>query len=77
MTDLHFQSATQLAQRIRDRQTSARDLLEHFLARVDRLNPALNAVVVQDRAGARAAADAADAAQARGCLLYTSDAADE
>ena len=46
MTDLHFQSATQLAQRIRDRQTSARDLLEHFLARVDRLNPALNAVVV-------------------------------
>lgn len=69
MTTLHFESATQLAQRIRSRQTSARDLLEHFLARVDRLNPALNAVVVQDRAGARAAADAADAAQARGDAL--------
>jgi amidase len=69
MTDLHFQSATALAQRIRDRQTSARDLLEHFLARVDRLNPAINAVVVQDRDGARAAADAADAAQARGDAL--------
>ena len=69
MTNLHFESATQLAQRIRDRQTSARDLLEHFLARVDQLNPALNAVVVQDRTGARAAADAADAAQARGDAL--------
>ncbi|MDH4391830.1 MAG: amidase [Aquabacterium sp.] len=69
MTDLHFESASQLAQRIRSRQTTARDLLEHFLARVDRLNPTLNAVVVQDRAGARAAADAADAAQARGDAL--------
>jgi amidase len=69
MTPLHFESATQLAQRIRSRQTSARDLLEHFLARVDQLNPALNAVVVQDRTGARAAADAADAAQARGDAL--------
>ncbi|WP_137730743.1 amidase [Pseudaquabacterium pictum] len=69
MTHLHFESATRLAQRIRARETSARDLLEHFLARVDRLNPALNAVVVQDRAGARAAADAADAAQARGDAL--------
>ncbi len=69
MTDLHFQSATDLAQRIRHRETTSRDLLEHFLARVDRLNPAINAVVVQDRAGARAAADAADAAQARGDAL--------
>jgi len=66
MTDLHFDSASQLARRVRDHETSARDLLEHFLARVDRLNPAINAVVVQDRAGARASADAADAAQARG-----------
>ncbi len=69
MTDLHFQSASQLAQRIRSRQSTARSLLEHFLARVDRLNPAINAVVVLDRDGARAAADAADAAQARGDAL--------
>lgn len=69
MTDLHFQSATELARRIRDREVTSRDLLEHFLARVDALNPTLNAVVVQDRAGARAAADAADAAQARGDAL--------
>lgn len=69
MTDLHFQPATELARRIRDRETTSRALLEHFLARVDALNPAINAVVVLDRDGARAAADAADAAQARGDAL--------
>ncbi|ODV13249.1 MAG: hypothetical protein ABT20_02485 [Rubrivivax sp. SCN 70-15] len=66
MTKLHFQSASELARRIRDRDITSRELLEHFLARVDALNPALNAVVVQDRERARAAADAADAALARG-----------
>lgn len=69
MTDLHFLSATELARRIRDRETTSRALLEHFLARVDALNPALNAVVVDDRQRARAAADAADAALARGDAL--------
>ncbi len=66
---VHFQSAATLAQGIRDRKYSARQLLEHFLARVDRLNPAINAVVIQDRDGARACADAADAALARGQTL--------
>ena len=66
---LHFQSATELAGMIRDGRLGARELLEHFLARVDALNPALNAVVVQDREGARASADAADAAQQRGDAL--------
>ena len=64
--DVHFQSATTLAQGIRDRQFGARELLEHFLARVDRLNPAINAVVVQDRDNARLRADMADAALADG-----------
>jgi amidase len=66
MTDLHFQSATQLAGRVRGGEIGARELLEHFLARVDRHNPAINAVIQQDRAGARARADAADAARKRG-----------
>jgi len=66
MTDLHFQSATELARRIRDREVTSRALLEHFLSRVDALNPGINAVVVDDRQRARAAADAADAALARG-----------
>lgn len=33
MTDLHFQSATELARRIRDGDTTSRALLEHFFAR--------------------------------------------
>ena len=69
MTPLHFQSATALAREIREGRTSARTMLEYFLARVDRLNPAINAIVVQDRDAARARADAADAAQARGDAL--------
>ena len=66
---LHFQSATALAALLRQGEVGARELLEHFLARVDRLNPALNAIVLQDRDGARACADAADAARQRGDAL--------
>ncbi|HEV7735040.1 MAG TPA: amidase [Candidatus Binatia bacterium] len=65
MSEITFRSAGALAQAIRQRTVSSRELLEHYLARVDRLNPALNAVVTIDAEGARAAADAADAALAR------------
>jgi amidase len=47
----------------------SRELLEHFLARIDRLNSKINAVVTLDVERARHAADAADAARARGTLL--------
>jgi amidase len=63
---LHHQSATALLAGLRRKDFGARELLEHFLARVDRINPGLNAIVVQDRERARARADAADAAQGRG-----------
>jgi amidase len=49
------------------RATSARELLDHYVARVERLNPALNAVVTLDVERARAA-DAADQARARAIL---------
>lgn len=65
MSEITFQSAGALAQAIRRRTVSSRELLEHYLARVERLNPTLNAVVTLDVEGARAAADAADAAIAR------------
>lgn len=68
-TPLHFQSATALARAVRLGDIGARELLEHFLARVDRHNPALNAIVVQDRTGARSRADAADRARSRGDAL--------
>jgi len=66
MTDLHFKSATELANLIRRGEVGARELLEHFLERVDRFNPTINAVIQQDRAGARTRADAADVARKQG-----------
>lgn len=64
--DVCFRPATELATLLRAREISARELLEAHLARIDRFNPAVNAVVTLDAEGARAAADAADAALAAG-----------
>ena len=66
MSDIALRPAHELADAIRRRELSSRELLDHYLARVERLNPALNAVVTLDPDGARRAADAADAALARG-----------
>src|SRR6188472_3392584 len=59
-------SATELAAGIRDRQWSSRELLDLYLDRIERLNGPVNAVVTLDVERARASADAADAALARG-----------
>ena len=66
MTDLAFRSATALAAAIRAREIGSRELLEHYLKRVERHNPALNAIIVSDLRRARQRADEADAALARG-----------
>ncbi len=63
---LHYQSASQLVPQMVRGTLKSRDLLEHLLARIAERNPALNAVVWMDVEGARAQADAADAAAARG-----------
>ncbi len=63
---MHHATATAQLAALRERRVSAAELLEATLARLDALNPALNAVVVQDREGARRAAAEADAALARG-----------
>ena len=67
--DLCFRPATELAALVRSGELSARELLEAHLARIERIDPALNAVVTLDAEGARAAAAAADEAQAAGRLL--------
>ncbi len=63
---LHQCSAVQLAAAIRAKEVSAREALEHFVDRVDRLDGPINAVVTRDLDRARAAAAAADDAAARG-----------
>jgi amidase len=64
--DLCFRSATELAAMLQGREISARELLDAHLDRIERLDPRVNAVVTLDADGARAAADAADAALAAG-----------
>lgn len=66
MTDLAFLPATELARRVRRGELSSRELLQHFIARIERLDGGINAVVVRDFERARVQADAADAARARG-----------
>ncbi|MDO9126754.1 MAG: amidase family protein, partial [Parvibaculum sp.] len=68
MTELHFRSASDLGRMIRRREVSSAELTDHFIARVERLDPRINAVVARDFEGAHKAADAADEALARGEL---------
>jgi amidase len=63
---LATQDATTLAGAIKRKEVSSRELLDLYLDRIDRLNPAVNAVVTLDVDRARAAADAADGMTARG-----------
>jgi amidase len=64
-----FASATELVSQMVRRQISSRELVEAYLQRIEQHNPALNAVVTLDPERAWVAADAADAAIARGMVL--------
>ena len=66
MTDPLFGSAGAAAQLLRRREISSRELTELLLARIDSVNPRINAVVELDRTGALAAAAAADEMTAHG-----------
>ena len=61
-----FGSARQLARAVRSGAVSSVELLRGYLERVDRLDPAINAVVVDDRERALKDARAADRALAKG-----------
>ena len=63
MPELGFRSASDLLRALRQREISSRELLDHYLARVERWNPALRAVVTLDAERARQRADEADAAR--------------
>lgn len=63
---LAFAPATGLLALLRARQISAVELLDLYLGRIARYNPALNAIVTSNAEGAWALATAADQARARG-----------
>ncbi|MBV9686860.1 MAG: amidase, partial [Alphaproteobacteria bacterium] len=66
MDDRAFASATELTTEIGDRRIGCLELLDFYVARAERHDPALNAIVVWHVEQARARARAADAALARG-----------
>ena len=59
----------EIAAQIKDGSITAREVAEATLARMDAVNPALNAIVARDDAAALAAADAVDASRAAGEVL--------
>jgi len=66
MDDRAFASATELSDGIRDRRIGCLELLDFYLARAERHNPELNAIVVWNVDQARERARDADLAIARG-----------
>jgi len=68
VSELAYVSAVALADKIRRREVSSKEVLEHLLARVATLDKTINSVVTLDAPRARAEAEAADTALARGEL---------
>ncbi|HYM29799.1 MAG TPA: amidase [Candidatus Cybelea sp.] len=66
MSELAFLSAKELAEKVASKKVGAVELLDHYLARVDKYNPKLNAIIAERRGEARKRAKEADAALARG-----------
>jgi Asp-tRNA(Asn)/Glu-tRNA(Gln) amidotransferase A subunit family amidase len=60
MSDLHYLPLTEQARLLRTKKMSPLELLDHHLARISKLNPALNAFVSTDETAARATARALD-----------------
>lgn len=69
MSEFAFRSAVDLLAMLDAREIGARELLEHYLDRVERLNPAVNAIIWTDVERARSEADAADARRRTGVHL--------
>lgn len=65
-TELHEQTLVEQAASLAAGACTALDLAEHHLARIERLNPALNAMLAVDADVATAAASASDARRAAG-----------
>jgi amidase len=66
-SEICFMTATEMIQRIRDRELSCREVMEAHLNQIERVNPSVNAIVTRiPAAQALALADAADEALVQG-----------
>lgn len=63
---LEFDTATELVRKLKGKEISSRELTQHYIARIERHDQTLNAVVVRDFERALEAAAAADKALAAG-----------
>jgi aspartyl-tRNA(Asn)/glutamyl-tRNA(Gln) amidotransferase subunit A len=63
---MHDQSIAELGAGLRAKRFSSRELTEHFVGRIERLDPALNSCITLSRDAALATADTADARIAAG-----------
>ncbi|MDF3838150.1 amidase [Cupriavidus basilensis] len=68
MEDICYLGAVEMARAIRRRELGVREVVDAHIARAERVNPAINAIVTTTFEQARAEADAADTALARGAL---------
>ncbi|MFT6642761.1 MAG: amidase, partial [Patiriisocius sp.] len=66
MDELAFSDATTLAGKIKRKEISSVEMLNHYVERVERYNPDINAVILFQLDKARTRAEAADAALASG-----------
>ena len=66
MSERAFASATNLAAALRSKEIGSLELLDHYLDRIARLNPPINAIVTLDADAARREARAADEDAANG-----------
>ena len=65
-SELEYRTAKELVSALNGRKLSAVELLDRLIARIEKYDPQLNALVVRDFDRAREAAETADAALARG-----------
>ena len=67
--EVAFWSTTRQVEAIRKGEISSRELLELLIARIEKINPDLNAIITLDLEGARRLADEADAKLKDGELM--------
>ncbi|MDG1273523.1 MAG: amidase family protein, partial [Alphaproteobacteria bacterium] len=68
MSDLHYSTATELAEKIKNKQLGCLEILELYFSRIEKFNDTLNAIIILDKEGARSRANEADKALAKGEL---------